>query len=387
MTSELDGKTVLFVHPSDELYGADRCLLELVLGLPPTTRAVVALPKDVAYDGVLSRRLAAAGADVRRIDFAVLRRSSLAAAHWPKLGTRLILGTWRLATLARQCRADIVHTNTLAAVSGPIAAALARRRHVWHVHEMIADERWLVRLAYRLLLLAPGRVIANSRATARGLAGPIGIIRRKTSVVYPGIAVSGDMQRHEPGTDAEPLRIGFVGRLAPRKGVEALLEAVAILRDRGVNLHVDVFGSVPPREEWRKGQYLRRTEGLGLTEVVQFRGFVTDVDRHLERIDVLVVPSQRPEPFGLVVLEGMAAGCALVVTRNGGGSDEIIEHGVTGLYCGREVTSIAAAVERLARDPELRKRIGQRGRHAVESRFGIDRYRDGVMRVYRRMLE
>ena len=388
VTSVLDGKTILFVHASDELYGADRCLLDLVHGLPTSTRAVVALPLDLPYDGALSRELIDAGAEVRRIDFAVLRRSNLNAAHWPMLGRRLILGTWRLATVALDCRADIVHTNTLAAVSGPIAAALTRRRHVWQVHEMIGDERWPVRLVYRLLLLLPGRVIANSRATARALAGPVTAVRHKATVVYPGIHV-GDhaLQREDDGDPNGALRVAFVGRLAPRKGIETLLVAVALLRELGIDLRLDIFGSAAPQQEWREGQYRRRTQGLGLSEIVRFHGFVTDIDARLEHIDVLVVPSQRPEPFGLVVLEGMAAGCAVVVSRNGGGSDEILEHGVTGLYCGKEASSIAAAIKRLADDPALRERIGQQARHVVRTRFGTERYRDGVLGVYRRLLD
>lgn len=384
---EREARTILVVHPSDELYGADRCLLELVRGLPASTLAVVALPLDIEYEGDLVRELVEARADVRRVDFAVLRRAALGPANWPRLWTRLTRGSWRLASIARASQADIVHTNTLAAVSGPIAAMLARRRHVWHVHETIADERWMARLVYRMLLLLPGSVIANSRATARALAGPIGVIRGKTSVIYPGIERATAVQRRSRRASAsERLRIGFVGRLAPRKGIGELLEAVALVSDRGIALELDVFGTAPPGQKWREEHYRRRARGLGLSDVVSFHGFVSDIETRLEEVDVLVVPSQRPEPFGLVVLEGMAAGCAVVVTRNGGGSDEIIEPGVTGLSCGLGASSIAAAIERLAGDVSLRERLGEQARAAVQERFSVDRYRDDVRRVCQRSL-
>lgn len=385
MTNGLDDRTIVFVHPSDELYGADRCLLEIVRELPATTRAIVALPRDIAYEGALSRQLVAAGAEVLHLDFAVLRRGTLGVAEWPRLGRRLIIGTWQLASLVCDSRADIVHTNTLAAVSGPFAALLARRRHVWHIHELIADENWAVRLAYRLLLLLPGRVIGNSKATARALAGPIGVVRGKTTVVYPGVAVGRDIQRERRNL-GDRLRVGFVGRLAPRKGVAELLEAVALVRGQGIDVELLIYGTAPPGQAWREGQYRRRARGLGLGDVARFEGFVEDVPRRLADIDVLVVPSQRPEPFGLVVLEGMAAGCAVLACRNGGGSDEIIEHGVTGLYCGRDGTSIAAAIERLAGDATLRERLGRGGRAAVGERFSREGYLEGVFGVYQALL-
>lgn len=383
MTGRVDGRTILFVHPSDELYGADRCLLDLVRGLPPGTRATVVLPLDVGYARALSRELLEAGADVRRVDFAVLRRSGLRPGRWPRLGWRLAVGSWQVARLARESGAEIVHTNTLAAVSGPIAALLARRRHIWHVHEVIADEPSAVRVVYRLLvLLLPGRAIANSKATARSLAGPLRLVSSRTSVVYPGLAERRDAAPRRARGGAA-LRIGFAGRLAPRKGVGELLEAVALVRSREIALELAIFGTAPPGQEWREGQYRRRADGLGLRDVVHFAGFVDDIRLRLGSVDVLVVPSQRPEPFGLVVLEGMAAGCAVLVSRNGGGSDEIIEHGVTGLYCGRTAASIAAAIERLARDGGLRERLGQQAQVAVRERFALDRYLDGVLEVYR----
>jgi glycosyltransferase involved in cell wall biosynthesis len=285
-----------------------------------------------------------------------------------------------LARLARNCDAAIVHTNTLAAISGPVAALLARKPHVWQVHEVIADEHWFVRLAYRLLALLPGRLIANSNATARSLAGPVHVVRRKTRVVYPGLVERRKREPRAAGSDV--LRVAFAGRLAPRKGIAELLEAIALVRSRGVDVRLQVFGSAPPGQGWREAQYRQQAAALGMADVVQFEGFVADVPHRLERIDVLVVPSQRPEPFGLVVLEGMAAGCAVVACRNGGGSDEILEHGVTGLYCGRTPTSIAAAIERLAHEPALRERLGDSASRAVGETYGVNRYVDGILTVY-----
>jgi glycosyltransferase involved in cell wall biosynthesis len=370
--------TVVFVHPSDELYGADRCLLALVRGRPAATRIVVILPQDIQYDGPLSAALTNAGAEVRRLDYAVLRRAGLRPASLPTLARRLTVGTWELARLIRDLDATTVHTNTLASVSGPLAALLARRAHVWHVHEMIADEHPGVRLAYRLLALLPGRLIANSRATARALAGPIWPLRRKMRVVYPGHVSRIESERRPSSLDNNALRIAFAGRLTPRKGVRELLEAVVIVRERAIPLRLSIFGSPPPGREALETEYRHLAARLGLGDIVTFEGFVPDAVDRLGEFDVLVVPSQRPESFGLVAVEGMAAGCAVVACRNGGGSDEILEHGRSGLYCGRAPSSIAAAIVRLAEDPALRTRLGRNAQRAAIERFGVDRYQNAV---------
>jgi glycosyltransferase involved in cell wall biosynthesis len=220
--------------------------------------------------------------------------------------------------------------------------------------------------------------------TARTLSGPIRLVRRKTSVVYPGLGEQREREARPAGSGR--LRVAFVGRLAPRKGVAELLSAVALLVSRGVDVELQIFGTPPPGQEWREAEYRRRAASLGLGDVARFEGFIADVPCRLASVDVLVVPSQRPEPFGLVVLEGMAGGCAVVACRNGGGSDEILEHGVTGLYCGRTPSSIAAAIERLASEPGLRERLGDRASAAVRETYSEGRYCDGVLRVYRDML-
>jgi len=294
---------------------------------------------------------------------------------------RLTVGTWELATLIRQENAAVVRTNTLAAVSGPLAALLARRSHIWHVHEDISDEHWSIRLAFRLLGMLPGQIIANSNASARALAGPIRTLRRRTRVIQPGLVETVESTSPPSVREHTELRVAFVGRLAPRKGVAELLKAVRMAHGRGIGLRLTVFGAAPPGQERLEGRYRQLAATLGIDDIVKFEGFVRDARQRLSGFDVLVVPSQRPEPFGLVIVEGMAAGCAVVACRNGGGSDEILSHGVTGLYCGRTPASIAAAIARLAGDPVFRERLGVAARNEARERFSVQRYATDIWAI------
>jgi hypothetical protein len=381
-------RTFLFVHPSDELYGSDRCLLEIVRGLPASDRAIVVLPADLPYHGKLSRALTEAGAEVRRIDMLVLRRSLLRPRNVPTLLRRLSTGTLQLVRVVRGEGVDLVHSNTVAVPGGALAALLTRRPHVWHVHEFLGDEPPVFRMVLRgLLALVPGVVVANSWAVARSVAGGSRRLRRKTTVIENAVFLEIEPAPAREIGPETPVRLGFLGRLTPRKGVAEALAACQLLRWRGLDVSLDLWGAPPAGQEWRLAGYQARAEELGIASAVRFRGETTDVSGVLAEMDILVVPSQRPEPFGLVVIEGLAAGLPVVVTRNGGGSDELLEDGRTGLYCGLTPPEIADAIERVIHDPDLRQALRQASREVAARRFSRVRYTARFQNLYRYCLE
>ncbi len=188
---ELDeraARPILFVHPSDELYGSDRCLLSVIRSLPDRYRAIVALPTDVAYSGSLSRELRAIGAQVHGCNMLVLRRAYLRPAALAQLGWRCVVGAWSLARLIRRERVALLHSNTVVVPCGAIAASMMRVAHLWHVHEILMAEPRAVRVASRMALaIVPGRIIAVSRASARSISSSSPKSPAKLSVVYNGV--------------------------------------------------------------------------------------------------------------------------------------------------------------------------------------------------------
>ena len=119
-------RTILYVHPSDELYGSDRCLLDAIAGLQVGDRAIVVLPEDLPYDGLLSQELHAAGADVLHVDMLVLRRSFLRPQNLPALIRRLVTGTLAIRYLLQTEAVDIVHSNTVAVPCGAVSRRIDR---------------------------------------------------------------------------------------------------------------------------------------------------------------------------------------------------------------------------------------------------------------------
>lgn len=381
------GRTILFVHPSDELYGSDRCLLEAVRSLSTHDRAIVVLPNDLPYSGRLRAELVRDGIDARTADMLVLRRRLLRPDHAPTLLRRLVRGTRELVDLIRTEDVDLVHSNTLAVPCGALAARITGTPHLWQIHEHIGDEPRSYRLLLRGMLLGtPGLLIANSVSVARACVGGSWRLARRTRIISNAVSIDVIPTSRPVRITDGPIRIGVVGRLAPRKGIGEALEAAATLQENSREFELHFFGGPPPDATWLADRYAGLARNLKIDGQVHFHGEVRDIARAYAELDILLVPSQRPEPFGLVIVEGMCAGLPVVVTRNGGGSDDILVDGETGLYCGRAPEEIAATLKSLLNDPALRERLGNNAAESARRAFPVDHYRSAIRRAHDRAI-
>ncbi len=163
-----------------------------------------------------------------------------------------------------------------------------------------------------------------------------------------------------------PPTFGIVGRIAPWKGQGLFVRAFAAAFPSGAE-RAAIVGAPMFGEEACERDLRALIARLGLTERVQLRGFREDVWSELAQIDVLVHASTIPEPFGQVVLEGMAAGLP-VIAPDEGGPAEVIADGETGrLFAARSTDALAAAMRALGSDPRARERLGSAARSSIEA--------------------
>jgi glycosyltransferase involved in cell wall biosynthesis len=172
----------------------------------------------------------------------------------------------------------------------------------------------------------------------------------------------------------------MVGRLAPWKGQHVFLRAFAQAFPEG-NAEARIVGAALFGEQQYADELLRLAGQLGIRDRVDFRGFREDVSRELAELDMLVHCSVIPEPFGMVVIEGMAAGVP-VIAAGSGGPAEVISQGVDGLLVAPDdVSSLAATMRRLGDDPGLRASLSAAGRKTARI-YSPENAAAGVMRVY-----
>jgi glycosyltransferase involved in cell wall biosynthesis len=349
-----DRLKVVYVDHVARLSGGEIALLRLLPHLDRVNPHVV-----LAEDGPLVQQLHLAGVSTEVLSLSEsvrdLRKGDVDHRGLsPRVAGATAAYVLQLAARLRQLRPDLVHTNSLkAGVYGSLAARLAGIPMIWHVRDRIEDDylpRSAVLLVRRMSRHLATAVVANSRSTMDTLAAP-----SRPVVIYSVLPeVMSEVPMRER-TNGRPLTFGIVGRLAPWKGQDLFLRAFARAFPDGEQRAVVVGGALFGEDEYAR-RLPRLAQRLGVGDRVEIRGHRPDVWDELATIDVLVHASVTPEPFGQVILEGMAAGVPVIAARAGGPA-EILRDEITGvLYEPADVGGLAHAMRRML-DPALRDRL------------------------------
>jgi glycosyltransferase involved in cell wall biosynthesis len=227
----------------------------------------------------------------------------------------------------------------------------------------------------------PTVVVANSQETMTTIPGT-----RRRRIVYNPIVPDSVVDVLEiTQRDAPDLVIGMIGRFSEWKGQDIFLRAFARVF-AGANVVARLVGSPLFGEEDYEVSLRQLAHELDIADQVEFRGFRENVWLELREMDVLVHCSIRPEPFGQVVLEGMAAGVP-VIAANAGGPAELITNGVDGILIrSGDSVDLARALRHLAANRELRRTIGAAGKvRSLE--FTPERTVRRLLEVYNQILD
>ena len=375
---------VVVVGHTAQLSGGELAMARLL----PALSAKAAIHVILGQDGPLVERLRAAGISVELLPMssaaAEMRKDAVTARRIP--GAALVGSlsySLRLAKRLRQLDPDIVHTNTLkAALYGGLAARMARvPAVVWHLRDRIAED-YLPPSAVRLVRAAAPRladaVIANSAASLVTL-GELGL---PAAVIPSPLDPSIHAVLHD---ETAPIRIGILGRLAAWKGQDLFLRAFAEAFGDRSDVEAVIVGAPLFGETDFEASLIELAEELGLDGRVEFRGFRNDVASELAGLQIVVHCSVVPEPFGQVVVEAMAAGCA-VIASDAGGPRTTITDGVDGLLSPMgDQGALARAMRALADDPHRRQALGAAGVTSAE-RYRPERVSDEVAAIYEEVL-
>ncbi len=373
--------TVLVAHPGAELYGSDRMVAESVLGLLEAGWSVlVALPGP----GPLADQLSRAGARVVHCPSPVLRKSALRPAG----AARLLVTTARAWTaglrLVRQV--DAVYVSTLTV---PLWLALARRAGVpvlCHVHEAEGSAPLVLRAGLAAPLLLADRLLVNSEFSRQVLAASLPGLRARLGrarVVPNGVQGPPPPPRDQavPATRPrrpDPVRLLYVGRLSPRKGVDVAVRALAELTDSGTPAVLTVAGSVYPGYEWYEAELRQLAEQLGVGDRLTLLGWQDDVWSLHAAADVVLVPSLVDEPFGNTAVEAVLAGRPVVVSDTSGLREAAHGYGCARLVPPGDPIAMAGAVSELLAHWSQVRRQADRDAGAAAVRHAPQAYRATV---------
>jgi glycosyltransferase involved in cell wall biosynthesis len=345
---------VLYILPVGERGGAERMVEMWAAAHTPRVTPIVVMP-----DGPLLQSFEALGVKAYAPpDFRMsnLRRSILF-----------------LRDLIHRESVDLIHSSMPKGhLFGALAAAASGRKEIWFSHGPISGN-WYQGL---LPLLPSCALLVNSRymfdLQSRTLYNAKRICLQPLGIDVAALAPSADVRadrRREHHVRDDAFVIGFFGRIARWKGQHVLLEALGMLRG------VDGFESIQCMliggnqfgldEEYRR-ELIDMIDRLGLQSCVSMTGHIDDVYGHFDMADLVVHASTVPEPFGLVVAEGMAKGKVVIATCEGG-PGEMIRHDQTGLvYRAGDSAALAEQIVRVLRmSAAERQNMGLAARRSI----------------------
>ena len=385
-------KTILYIHQSAELYGSDKTLNYLVGGinLNPEFKTIVILPNDGPLRHLLEKQ------NVRVIIFPVIKVSRSIFKPNKLIGLPFLImkTTKKLNKLLSNEKIDIIHSNTLAVLLGAFYAKRYKIKHVWHVHEIIKKPK-AVSMVYPILVRALSqKVVFNSRASRDFLCQNNTSLFQKSIVNLNGIdrntGVTSEIEKQQIRTNVfnfskDDIVLALVGRISKWKGQKLLLEAFSKIKEANPNLKLVFVGSAPPNQEYLVHELDQSINQLGLNNSCKIIPFQENIWSIWDSIDIGVISSTEPEPFGLVALEAMLAKKPVIAAKHGG-LIEIILNDKTGYFFEpNNSDDLASTIQKLIASKSNIATLGLQGYEHAINEFSLQRHVEQFVQIYKDM--
>jgi glycosyltransferase involved in cell wall biosynthesis len=374
---------VLFLSHDGSMAGAQRMLLTLIEGLD---RNLVYPVLVVPYRRELSAAAEAIGVTVEVLSWAKWVPSpgvTKRLARWKYIANSILkfpACLRRLNDLMTNHRIDLVYSNTVTMLEGALAARLAGKPHIWHIHEPIQGNNELTPLFPMWAYQSAIRTLSNQIIfPSKSAAATYPILEHSANIIYNGLLIPKLRDRYECHKKIAEIYqlsrnckfVGIVGTLQPRKDHFTFIEMALAVKMQYQDVQFLIVG-VGDRDNTE--QIKSKIEALELTDTIHMVGqWTPQIADLMASLDVLVISSEQ-ESFGLTAIEALSVETPVVSTACGG-PQEIILDGINGyivpIKC---VQSMAQSVVSLLKDPEFAKKMGATGRSIVLDRFAQENY-------------
>ncbi|MCX7523033.1 glycosyltransferase family 4 protein [Microbacterium sp. STN6] len=178
-----------------------------------------------------------------------------------------------------------------------------------------------------------------------------------------------------------PIRLTYIGRLSPRKGVDVAVEALALLARRGIVAELDLIGDVYPGYEWYERQLREQIAANGLEGRVRFNGFQPSIWASVGDGDIVVVPSRGDEPFGNTAVEGILAGRPIIVSNTSGLIEAAAGYSSARMVRPNDPQAVASAVQELVAEWSNITTVIESNQELAHSRHSADSYQKQIVEL------
>jgi len=385
-------KTILYIHQSAELYGSDKALYYLAQGINKHLdfNVIVVLP----HEGPLKKLLTSNNIRVIVSPVIKVSRELFSIKQLMLLPFKIISSIKALHKALDGTKIDIVHSNTLAVLLGAFYANRYKIKHIWHIHEIIRKPKIVSILFPTLVSVFSDVVVFNSMASRDFLCNKRKTLYKKSIVNLNGMTRDSeltpienikDIRKELFNASEKDLVIALVGRISKWKGQHLLLEAFHNLKKEFKTLKLMFIGSTPPNQEYLQKNLNDKIIDFSLENDCKIIPFQNDVWSVWDSIDLAIIPSTEPEPFGLVAIEAMLARKPVIAAKHGG-LVEIIVDNVTGYFFEpNNVVDLENKIKKLTTNSIKMSNFGIAGFERADNTFSLQTHIYKFIKIYKSM--
>jgi glycosyltransferase involved in cell wall biosynthesis len=372
---------ILFLHSSSDAYGASKIFLQTVSIAQKNGHTVVVA---LSNKGSLEQSIRAMGIEVHIVNLGIIRRQ-----YFNLIGIINRFQKWRnaasvLKTIIQSHQIDTIYSNTAAVLIGGYTARRNGLKHIWHIHEIIEKPVFLNRfLAWRFRATAD-QLIVVSKAVEQHW--QYALPANKIVQIYNGIepiqvSTAPDFKTTF-NIPADVLVIGMAARIHYWKGQSYFVEiARALLSNSNSPLYFLIAGDPFPGYEYLLDDLKTQLKDPIFEGRVFYVGLVQEMDVFYRSIDLLILPSQLPDPLPTVILEAMQYGIPVAATAQGGAL-EMVQENETGIFIPLDNAVVAAEKINTILPTSIRQQMGAAGKERVATYFSQAAFEKNMKAVF-----
>lgn len=375
---------ILFLHSSSDTYGASKIFLQTVALMQKQGHECVVV---LSNKGSLLSALEQMGVDVHIVNLGIIRRQ-----YFNLTGILNRFQKWRnaiciLNSIVQSRKIELIYSNTAAVLIGGYIAKRNGVRHIWHIHEIIEKPAFLHRfLAWRFRATAD-KLIVVSKAVEKHWqhALPANKIVQIYNGIEPIHISNAPDFRNSLAIPSGALVIGMAARIHYWKGQSYFVDIARALllkhNSSDAPLYFLIAGDPFPGYEYLLEQLQTQLLDPILEGRIFYIGLVKEMDIFYRSIDLLILPSQLPDPLPTVILEAMQYGLPVAATAQGGAL-EMVQENVTGILIPLDNAKVAAEKIYAILPPAIRNQMGAAGKQRVATYFSQAAFEKNMVSVF-----
>ena len=392
---------ILFLHSSSDTYGASKIFLQTVAIAQKNGHTAIVV---LSNKGTLEQSLSAMGVEVQIVNLGIIRRQ-----YFNLSGIINRFQKWRTALgvlneIIQSHQIDTIYSNTAAVLIGGYVARRNGLKHIWHIHEIIEKPVFLHRFLALRFRATADQLIVVSKAVENHWQHALPA--NKITQIYNGIepiqVSSAPDFKTTLQIPADALVIGMAARIHYWKGQSYFVEIAGALlskmdslsnpssqqNDDSTNqqeliqpLYFLIAGDPFPGYEYLLDELKARLKDPIFEGRVFYVGLVQEMDVFYRSIDLLILPSQQPDPLPTVILEAMQYGIPVVATAQGGAL-EMVQENETGIFIPLDNAVVAAEKINAILPVSVRQKMGAAGKERVATYFSQTAFEKNMLNIF-----